>query len=74
MAQKVVIIDYVPTAGEDTGLYDRYAHVRERVQSELNRDGKLEPISFEVYKKTEKDRVELANVKRKWKQMQKGLV
>jgi hypothetical protein len=50
-----------------TSLYEQYAHKRAEVQNELNAQV-IKHISFEVYKKTEQERVELANAKIRFKQ------
>ena len=72
LGTRVVIIDLV-SSSEGTGMFDQFANVRARVKSEMIEAGKLKPISFEIYKKTPQERVDIANAKRQYKEnMYKG--
>ena len=56
--------------------YDRYKHVREKIQAENQRNGALKPFSFEVYKKSIDEKLQLKLEKSKYKEfvrIQKGL-
>jgi hypothetical protein len=62
---------------DGNSLYERYAHIREKLQLELNRLGRIQPISFDVYKKTPEEKLQLKIAKAEHKEYQrqlKGLV
>lgn len=46
--------------------YDQYEHKRREVQAEINKQI-VKPISFEVFKKTPGEKVNIANAKAKHK-------
>lgn len=60
-----------------TSAYDKYAHIREKLQVTLNKQGKLIPFSFESYKKTPEEKMQLKIAKAEHKEklrIQNGLI
>lgn len=46
--------------------FEQYEHQRQMLQIETNKNC-IDPMSFEVYKKTDVERTQLANAKSQWK-------